>query len=241
MAATVLFERETAEFTLKLARYAASTVMPAHAHDDNGVSIVLEGTLVEEANHASFYAGPGWSVIKPASTIHANAFGAAGATLLAIVPRLASSRFPTTWSWIERPSVFRSALRLVTERSDGIYTEFIAALEQEKPGGLDHQWLRKVRASLDDVSQPLRPVSALASEANVHPVYLARRFRGAYGMSLREYRLVVQVRRATQLVLGTRRTLSEIAHACGFADHSHMCRSFRVVARTTPGALRASH
>jgi AraC-like DNA-binding protein len=80
----------------------------------------------------------------------------------------------------------------------------------------------------------------LAAQAGVHPVYLARRFRGAFGVSLREYRQIAQVRRATRLILGTRRSLSEIAHHCGFADHSHMCRSFRIVARVNPAALRRS-
>jgi AraC-like DNA-binding protein len=71
-------------------------------------------------------------------------------------------------------------------------------------------------------------------------VYLARRFRDAFGVSLREYRQMVQVLRATEMVLRTRKPLSEIAHDCGFADHSHMCRSFRVVAGISPATLRAS-
>jgi AraC family transcriptional regulator len=39
-------------------------------------------------------------------------------------------------------------------------------------------------------------------------------------------------------VLGTKAPLSQIAHECGFADHSHMCRAFRRVAGWRPSRLR---
>jgi AraC family transcriptional regulator len=75
---------------------------------------------------------------------------------------------------------------------------------------------------------------------NVHPVHLTRQFRQTYGMSPREYRTVQLVKRAATLVVGTDAPLSRIAHECGFADHSHMCRAFRHVAGWNPSRLRTS-
>jgi AraC family transcriptional regulator len=83
-------------------------------------------------------------------------------------------------------------------------------------------------------------VSAVARELDVHPVHLARQFRQAYGVSLREYRTIRLVKRAATAILGTKTPLSRIAHDCGFADHSHMCRAFRHVAGWSPSRLRTS-
>jgi AraC family transcriptional regulator len=96
-----------------------------------------------------------------------------------------------------------------------------------------------VRRLLDDHER--RPsVSALADTMDVHPVHLARQFRQAYGVSLREYQTMQLVKRATAAIVSTKAPLSRVAHDCGFADHSHMCRAFRQVTGWSPSQLRAS-
>jgi AraC-like DNA-binding protein len=42
-----------------------------------------------------------------------------------------------------------------------------------------------------------------------------------------------------RLVAGAR-TIAEIAHASGFADHAHFCRSFRAAKGTSPTRFRAA-
>jgi transcriptional regulator GlxA family with amidase domain len=81
-------------------------------------------------------------------------------------------------------------------------------------------------------------VAELSRKLDVHPVYLARAFRSAYRHSIREHCRLFHVRRATALVLTTRRSLSDIAHECGFSDHSHMCRAFRAALGMNPASLR---
>jgi AraC family transcriptional regulator len=221
--------------------------MPLHCHDERGVSVVLDGTLVEEAAHRSFAPVAGWTVVKPAGTYHANRFGPTATTLLALsFHESLDDEGLSTWRWSDGATTYQAGLRLLraalrgtpTDRCDAL-TEFVASLGDSVPSRVERPWLRAVRRALDEPGQA-ESVADLAARAKVHPVYLARRFRAAFGLSIREYRQIVQVRRATQLILGTRRPLSEIAHTCGFSDHSHMCRSFRVVARVNPSALRAS-
>jgi AraC family transcriptional regulator len=241
-----IFERQGADFTLKAYRYPANFVMTAHAHDEAGISVVLSGAVVEEAQHSSVTARAGWAVMKPASTVHTNRFGPAGATLLALVPRTGLDYpLPSRWTWVDRSSVFQSAVRLIRSRgTDGPeadadnLTDLVSSLADEQPGRADAAWLRKLKRMLDDPAEPPRSVTGLADDAAIHPVYLTRRFRAAFGVSIREYRKIAQVRRAMELVVGTRRPLSDIAHACGFADHSHMCRSFQLVAGINPRSLR---
>jgi AraC family transcriptional regulator len=243
----VLFHHDAGSFHMKLVRYAPNHRMAPHAHDEHGVSIVLDGALVEEAEHRSVAPTSGWTVVKPAGTYHANRFGPAPTTLLALVFRESLDDQPPTWRWLDRPATYRAGLRLLravkrggaADRDDAL-TDLVASLGPavcSRSGELP--WLRRVRSALDEPDQRVS-VADLAASAGVHPVYLARRFRGAFGVSVREYRQIAQVRRALQLIVGTRRSLSEIAHHCGFTDHSHMCRSFRIVAGVNPAGLRLS-
>lgn len=247
MSSTVLFERDTGTLQVRVVRYASHHRMAFHAHDDHGVSVVLDGALVEETAQQSVAAIAGWTVVKPAGTCHANRFGPAPTTLLALTLRADFDDGERGgWRWLDRPATYRAGLRLLRsvkygtppDRDDAL-TELVASLGEPACSRGELPWLRAVRSALDDPSQ-CESVGTLAARAGVHPVYLARRFRAAFGVSVREFRQIAQVRRATQLILRTRRPLSEIAHHCGFADHSHMCRAFRMVAGVNPAALRAS-
>lgn len=244
---SVLLERDVGTFRIKIVRYPSNHRMAWHAHDEDGVSIVLNGALTEEARLGSVTATAGWTVVKPAGTGHANRFGPSPATLLAFTFR---EEFDTAaqqpWRWVDQPATYRAGLRLlraVTRGAaadrDDVLTELIASLGASACSARELPWLRAVRSAMSEPG-PCESVGALAARAGVHPVYLARRFRGAFGVSLREFRQIAQVRRATALIVSTTRSLSEIAHQCGFADHSHMCRSFRTVTGVHPGALRAS-
>jgi AraC-like DNA-binding protein len=124
----------------------------------------------------------------------------------------------------------------VAQDEDALPELFAAIGPSVRP---DRAMAVRARRLLDDPEQRLT-VSALAHALNVHPVHLTRQFRQTYGVSLREYRTIQLVRRAATLVLGTKAPLSRIAHECGFADQSHMCRAFRRVAGWSPSRRRAS-
>src|SRR5436853_6195269 len=114
MTARLLFAASTPSYDIKLLRYAPFTRMPAHAHDECGLSIVVDGELVEEAEHRSVTASAGWAVVKPRAVVHANRFGPAGATLLALAPRSNfSDSSKARWAWRPSAAAFRQALRFV--------------------------------------------------------------------------------------------------------------------------------
>src|SRR5205809_726350 len=99
-ASSVLFERRVADHTVAVVRYAPSQEIHAHAHGEDGVTIVLQGEMVEEAEHRSTVAGAGWAGARPCGIKHTNRFGPQGAVVLAIIPdRPSFERFPRRWGW----------------------------------------------------------------------------------------------------------------------------------------------
>jgi AraC family transcriptional regulator len=233
----VLVETRVGESTVTIVRYAPFQEIPPHAHGEVGLTIVLQGTFLEEAQRGTMLARAGSVATRPYGLRHTNRFGPEGAVILAVIPERDRFAEPITdWTWSDIPAAYRAGLRLVGRDEDAL-PELLAALTP--PARQDRIAIAGVRRRLDD-PETSPSVTALAREIDVHPVHLARQFRQAYGVSLREFRTIQLVKRAAMTILATKAPLSRIAHDCGFADHSHMCRAFRRVAGWSPSRLRAS-
>jgi AraC-like DNA-binding protein len=82
------------------------------------------------------------------------------------------------------------------------------------------------------------PVGLLAEEIGWSRRHFASRFRHQVGLAPKPTARVLRFKRAAELLLratpGT--TITDIAVACGYADHSHMTREFQALAGCTPSA-----
>lgn len=231
----VLVETHVAGNTVTVVRYAPFQELKTHAHGEEGLTVVLQGTFLEESPRGTLVAQAGSIATRPYGIVHTNRFGAEGAVILAVIPDRDRFVEPIReWTRSDIPAAFRAGLRLVARDENALPELFGAISPRVHP---DRMTAVRARRLLDDPEQRLT-VSALAHSMNVHPVHLARQFRQTYGVSLREYRTIQLVKRAATLVLGTKTPLSRIAHECGFADHSHMCRAFRRVVGWSPSRLR---
>ena len=229
----VLFETRALDCIVALVRYSANAPIPRHAHAEDGVTVVLDGAVVEETRRGSATGTAGWTALRPAETVHVNRFGPAGAYVLGVIPDVdMRGILSDEWLWSDSPVAYRAGLRFMRHRvaaNDSCVDDLADLLAtftnapRERP---TTRRMRMVRERLEDPDAHTS-VSALARETGIHPVVLARQFRTAYGMSPREYRTLAMARRALQLLVRTKASISEDAHACGFADHSHMCRAFR--------------
>ena len=75
----------------------------------------------------------------------------------------------------------------------------------------------------------------------MHPVHLARVFRRHHGCSMGEYARRLRVERAAEALTSTGLPIGRIAHRTGFADHSHLSRTFRRMTGESPSEYRARH
>ena len=81
-------------------------------------------------------------------------------------------------------------------------------------------------------------VSLLAEEIGWSRRHFASRFRHQVGLPPKPTARVLRFRRAAELLLRARpgTTITDVAMACGYADHSHMTREFQSLAGCTPSA-----
>ena len=82
----VLLESRVADSTVTVVPYAPFQVIRPHAHEEEGLTIVLQGTFLEEAQSGTMLAGAGSVATRPYGLRHTNRFGPEGAVILAVIP-----------------------------------------------------------------------------------------------------------------------------------------------------------
>jgi AraC family transcriptional regulator len=126
--------------------------------------------------------------------------------------------------------------------AEGISLDLVAHVARTAlgapPSHAPPPWRRRAREMIRDQCADDLSVAQIAQAVGVHPVYLARAFRRFFARSpgdeLRHHRLA----RAAALLRDTTHPLSAVAHASGFADQSHLAKTFRRAYAMTPGAYR---
>ena len=99
-------------------------------------------------------------------------------------------------------------------------------------------WLGGVREVLNARFQEPLSLSDVAEEFGVHPVHLAATFRRRFGCSLGEYLRHQRVNAARSMLEDPELPLTRIAVEAGFADQSHLTRTFKRLTGMTPGQYR---
>jgi AraC family transcriptional regulator len=238
--------------------YAGGSRQPAHAHDEVHLSLVLRGQLSETVGTATVLAGPLSVVLKDAGVVHADTFGAGGATIARVNFRgggvealMGVGSAELAWRWSHHPAVAAAFLRLVQRAvrgdrrfpaADPDLLDLLAAIMARPASaspGAPPRWLREAMAKLRGAWHPRLAVSDIARDAGVHPVYLARCVRRWYGHGVRDELCRLRLAAAAGALAGDGGSVSEVAHRTGFADQSHLCREFRRSAGVTPGGYRA--
>ena len=223
----------------------------AHAHEYDGITLVLAGGIRETVGRLDEVATCLSVVVKPAGVVHADHVGPRGARALQILldvdrPFARDEGGLGSWRWIHAGTGTQVLLSLhrylegpqVTGLEDRILEVLGGLTSEDGPTRPDPPaWLRRAREALADGSEA-RSVRDLAAQVGVHPVSLTRAFRRHYGIPVTAYRRRNRIRRAARAIERTDRDLTGIAHASGFSDHPHMCREIRATTGLTPGELR---
>lgn len=126
---------------------------------------------------------------------------------------------------------------------EGIMLEIIAAFGRKKPAAKVNAhppgWLRAAREFMHENAFVPLTMAQIAREAGRHEIHLAREFRRFFGLSVGAYLRRLRVEQAGRLLMKPQISISETAHSCGFASHSHLCREFKAHFGIAPSEYRA--
>jgi len=103
------------------------------------------------------------------------------------------------------------------------------------------QYLAQMEQALDYIHKNLTrelQLEQVAREAAMSPAYFSSLFKKLNGLSLWEYVQTRRIELASEMLVNTRKNVSEIALECGYNSLSNFNRSFKALTGQTPVAYR---
>ena len=214
-----------------------------HAHRAAALTFVASGSMTEEIPDGAVHCARFSLQFKPARMRHTTTIGIAGGDLL-VVNLASETELPAEASVLE--GGVAQALGIGLERAEDEIEAAVGRVFRWWPPTSCADvpdWLLEARTLLtgDDRSAfERRPLAGLADRIGRHPVYVARAFRRAFGLSVAAYQRRLRLDQAATRVLATDQSLADLAVDCGYTDQSHMANDFRRIIGQSASQLRAS-
>jgi AraC family transcriptional regulator len=229
----------------------------AHTHADAHFVLLLEGEYLSSAHGAAAVCRGPTLIYNPPGTAHRDRFRGEGGRFVAIsVSARALREFHDAAQLSDHACAIvgdglQTAMQLAAavDAGDGVpaltleswCSELLAttAMFDDGRSSAPPSWLLRVRELLHDGCGAELTLGELAVAAGVHPVHLTRAFRRHYRCTPGEYLRRCRLNQGAALLSNRRRSLSEIASACGYFDQAHFSRSFKQAYGLSPRAYRA--
>lgn len=122
--------------------------------------------------------------------------------------------------------------------SDSIELSIKSLFTTKKESLKKPKWVIQLKEIVEDRWNEFISLNELAIELNVHPVTISKYFKKFYNCSLGDYMRKVKLKRALHFLFHTKMSITEIAFKCGFSDHSHMIRVFKLYLKINPKNIR---
>ena len=238
--------------------YAAECKLPVHAHEEARFVVVLHGTFNETSRKSTHTCHPTTLVFRPAGEKHSNLFGSDPSSCINIaLGQMWLDRFRELsgqWNnslYCDGQQIPKLAFRLKRElefrdQSTPLAIEafvlemgvFAQRSWNEHREFRSLPWMKKTLDLLHSQYLERLTIKQIASEVDMHPVYVIRAFRKQHGCTPADYVRQMRIRHAMHLLATTDRSLADIALHTGFCDQSHFSRAFKSLTRTSPARFR---
>jgi AraC family transcriptional regulator len=232
--------------------------IPKHEHANAFFNLVLEGTYTEVCQGVPRTRGPLMLALHPSGEAHADHWHGLGGRVFHV--EISPSRLEQVRSYssaLDSPAEFHTGLpvwlatRLYREylrhdavsplAMEGLVLEVLAECSRDRdvrPERQPPRWLQPVRELIQGRFAESLTHETVAAAAGVHPVHLARVFRKHCGCTLGDYVRKLRVDFVAEQLITTDVPVAELACAAGFADQSHLNRTFKRQTGMTPAGFR---
>src|SRR5215213_3309508 len=250
-----VFTANSFRFTEK--SYSPRAKLPAHSHEFAHFCFVLSGDYEERIGSRNFSRTPSALVYYPPDVSHAEEHRSTGRHFLVEIDSKGLDRVIEYGGVLNAPVMLGGAssvslgARMYREFSEGdiyselalesITTELLIAASRELSGRSERKapaWLERVKEYLHENFQQPPRLAELAAAAGVHPTHMARVFRQFENCTAGEYVRRIRIDHVQKRIVGSNASLVEIALDTGFADQTHLTRSFKHTTAMTPSEFR---
>lgn len=240
MLGTTEFSLRCGDALISKTSYDSHMVMPAHVHELAYLSLVVEGRYTEHRNDLPRALHRNMLVFHPAGDTHADCVH--DCSMATINIEFHAPAFPKRLIVAEGDLVDAMAENLLValQTSSKQLPAAVEALERFLVGRAPADPCVEMAAIRDSLhrSDAKRSISSVAAGLNMHRAQLHRLFKRTYGDSPRTDILRKRCATAAELLVSTRSTITQIAVACGFYDHSQFCRQFKALTGLSPRKYR---
>jgi len=224
-----------------------------HEHCTAYMCLLWKGYFIERSRHCAARYGPCAVLVRTAEETHENLFESDATCFNLQVTTEFCRKFGLDPSLLERrvsvsfgPLLLAAIRMMRSTMSDCTPSEleacaldcFCAGDQTARVGDNRPSWLPRVVEELHANPTSQVALDRWAARAGVHPVYFARAFRSAVGMTFGEYQRSLRLSIAARLLGRPGLSISQIALESGFADQSHLTRLLARHTGFTPGRLR---
>ena len=254
-----LSRRALGDFEVIESLYPANLKQPRHTHTLASFSVVLSGTYNESFGGQPLLRLPGTIVVHPPNESHAVAYNRESVRIISV--RLSSEQqkhFQTrTTAFTARASKRSASIAWLGRRLfyefkhpdvgsslalEGLIYELLGEVARESSARKKSPaWLAEAEDFLHDNFCANPSFAEIAGVVGVHGAHLARVFRQKHGCTIGEYVRRLRVQFAASQMVFTKASLTEIANAAGFADHSHLTKTFKVYFGVSPSEYRRNN
>jgi AraC family transcriptional regulator len=236
-----------------VSRFQPDAFVEIHKHTDAYVCFLVSGVLNERTGRHHSKHFPLSLIIHPAGEEHEDSFEGNGLCVDLKITSSWSANYDKTRLLSERIAFDRGPMVHLGLRLLHLYSRRrfdLAILELEEIAAEIVSFNSRIEAirTTPTLSRVLDLVEAdragsvrlsdYARISGLHPVYLARAFRKAYGMSMGEYHRHVRLRDSVDMLASSDVPICQVAAECGFYDQSHFTHILRRSTGFTPNGLR---
>ncbi len=246
----IVAEQRVSGFIASLTDYERNDAIPWHRHRDPYMTFVVGGAYRERLEKRERTCSARQLVFHERDEIHADDFIARSRCLNIQYDDSRGLAMPGGAEVIASSKVVSISMEVAREMRhpdsltpivvEGLLLQLLGELARFRGGAGGPAWLRRVREEIGVRFREPLTTTGLAAGANVHPVHLARSFRRYFGRSIGEVIRQLRVDFAKGAIVAGM-PLGEIALEAGFADQSHLTRTFRLVSGVTPAEFRRVH